>query len=143
MARQSSDSKDTKKQNTRLKPIKKSSSIVGSISKEPTSECKKFFLPAEPLKTKLKASKKEKTSSEKSSSSPPLTSAEARRLVKEDPDFVYVKRFDYSLKRITERYPEGVPARLIAQALFLAEDDIEKLYNDIIAKLKREMGIDE
>jgi hypothetical protein len=70
-----------------------------------------------------------------------LTGSEARKRVRHDPNFIYLKRFNYSLEELVERYPEGAPDRLIAQALLMTEEDVENLYNNIIAKMRRNMNV--
>lgn len=75
------------------------------------------------------------------SPSPALTSAEVKRRLAEEPDFVHLRRFDYSLAKVLERYPEGCPTRLIAQALFVTESDIDTTYLAIVAKLRIAMGV--
>ena len=69
-----------------------------------------------------------------------MTTDEVKNKIKEDEDFVYVKRFDYSLSKLLERYPEGCPNRVIAQALMVTEDDVDAMYNDIVAKLRGRIG---
>lgn len=76
-----------------------------------------------------------------STSSGALTSEEVRRRLEEEPDFVHLRRFDYSLDKVVERYPEGCPTRLIAQALLLTEDDVEILYSRLVIKLRASMGV--
>jgi len=76
-----------------------------------------------------------------------MTSAEAKSLVETDPDFVAVKRFDYSLKKLMEKYPpekypDGVPTKVIAQALMITEDEVEELYEQVILKLRSALNID-
>lgn len=70
-----------------------------------------------------------------------MTSAEVRRLLETDPDFLHLKRFDFSMGKLLERYPEGVPDRIIAQALLMTEDDVEILYNQTVEKLRNLMGV--
>ena len=70
-----------------------------------------------------------------------MTTSELRRLLEEDPDFIYLKRFDYSLKKLLERYPDGCPDRIIANALLMTEDDIQALYEKIVIKLRNAMGV--
>jgi hypothetical protein len=53
-----------------------------------------------------------------------------------DPDFILIRRFDYSLKRLVERYPEGAPDRIIAQALGIEEHEVQEIYRGIVLKLK-------
>lgn len=66
--------------------------------------------------------------------------ASIRKSIREDPDYVFLKRFDYSLARTLERYPEGCPDRVIAHALMIAEDEIEEIYEQAVARLKILMG---
>lgn len=55
-----------------------------------------------------------------------------------DPDFIALKRFDYSLKSLLKRYPDGVPSdRLISQALMITEDELEEVYQGIVLKLRK------
>ena len=72
-----------------------------------------------------------------------MTTDEVLRRIQEDPDFVYLKRFDYSLDKVVQRYPDGAPTRVIAQALMLTEEDVEDMYPQIVAKLQAIMGIEE
>ncbi len=57
-------------------------------------------------------------------------------------DFVYLKRFDYSIKKALERYPDGVPEHLIAQALGLEKEDVDELYQEVIEKLREIMKVE-
>jgi len=54
----------------------------------------------------------------------------------DSPDFVSLKRFDYSIKKALERYPDGLPSHLIAQALGIKEEEIEELYQQAVLKLR-------
>lgn len=68
-----------------------------------------------------------------------MTEKEIRYLLDTDPDFIGIKRFDFSLKKLLERYPDGCPDRIIAQALLLTEDEVKELHNRIVEKLKEKM----
>ena len=54
-----------------------------------------------------------------------------------DPDFFDSKRFDYSIRNALERYPDGVPNKLIAQGLCVSEAKLEELYQSAIVKLRK------
>jgi len=71
-----------------------------------------------------------------------MTLEEARRRIEHDDDFVFVKRFGYSLNKLLERYPDGAPNRVIAQALLTTEEDVETQYDRIIRKLRRKMKVE-
>lgn len=53
-----------------------------------------------------------------------------------DPDFILIRRFDYSLKKLVERYPDGAPDRIIAQALGIEEHEVQEIYRGVVLKLK-------
>jgi hypothetical protein len=59
-----------------------------------------------------------------------------------DPNYVFLKRFGYSLCKVMERYPEGCPDHVIAPALQVTEDEVDILYKRVIAKLQQ-MVVDE
>jgi hypothetical protein len=62
---------------------------------------------------------------------------EIKQRIAKDPDFINLKRFDYSLKKLLERYPEGAPVNVISQALMIPEEDLEVLYENILVKLRK------
>jgi tRNA A-37 threonylcarbamoyl transferase component Bud32 len=75
-----------------------------------------------------------------------MTLDEARRRVESDPDFINIKRFDFSLAKCLEKYenkPDGVPLRIIAQALVMTEEEVEETLQNIIGKLREEMKVEE
>ena len=47
-----------------------------------------------------------------------------------------LKKFDYSLRKVLQRYPDGAPDRVIAQALMITEEDVPLIWDQIVAKLK-------
>jgi hypothetical protein len=57
----------------------------------------------------------------------------------EDDDFIDLKRFDYSIMKALERYPDGLPDKLIAQGLCISEDALDKKYQEIIVRLRKIM----
>lgn len=67
---------------------------------------------------------------------------EIRQKIDTEPDFVNSKRFDFSLDKLLDRYPDGAPGRVIAQALLMTEEEVEELYLRTVAKLRRAMKVD-
>lgn len=67
---------------------------------------------------------------------------EIRTRIQTEPDFINLKRFEYSLEKVLERYPEGAPPRLIAQALLMTEEEVEELYQRTVLKLRDVMKVD-
>lgn len=71
-----------------------------------------------------------------------MTTEEAQLLINTDPDFVYLKRLDYSLARVLERFPDGAPDRTIASALMMTPEDVERIYQDIVKRLAEKLNHD-
>lgn len=71
-----------------------------------------------------------------------MKGSEAKQKVLNDPDFVYLKRFDFSLAKMVQRNPAGFPDRVIAAALMVTEDDVRDMYNEIVTKLRLAMKVD-
>lgn len=69
-----------------------------------------------------------------------MTTEEAQSLIREDSDFVFLKRYDYSLSKVMDRFPEGAPDRTIAQALMITPDDVERIYSEILERLRVAMA---
>ena len=72
-----------------------------------------------------------------------LSKEEIKFRVENDADFIAIKRFEYSIEKLMERYPDGVPQRIIAQALATTEQNVEKLYQRAIGKLRQAMKVEE
>lgn len=68
---------------------------------------------------------------------------EIRTRIMSEPDFVNLKRFDYSLKKLMEKYPDGVTRKVEAQALLMTEEEAEELYQTVVQKLRTMMKVDE
>lgn len=67
---------------------------------------------------------------------------EIRSRIETEPDFVNLKRFDFSLEKVLEKYPEGAPPRLVAQALLMTEEEVEELFQQTVLKLREVMKVD-
>lgn len=66
---------------------------------------------------------------------------EARVRLVDDEDYICLKRFEYSLSRLLERYPEGCPDRIVAQALLMTEDQVQEMYQSVVVKLRQVMNV--
>jgi hypothetical protein len=67
---------------------------------------------------------------------------EARERIAVEPDFIFLKRFDFSLAALVEKHPGGVSDRVIAAALMVTEDDVKDIYESIILKLRDILKVD-
>jgi hypothetical protein len=70
-----------------------------------------------------------------------MTPEEIHQRLQNDPDFVYAKRYGYSLKRLMERYTDGCPDQVIAQVLLISEEEVEQVYGDAVTRLRNTMNI--
>jgi hypothetical protein len=52
-----------------------------------------------------------------------------------------MKRFGNSIAKLEERYPQGCPDHIAAQALGLEIGDLQVKYSEIIKKLRGLMGV--
>lgn len=64
-----------------------------------------------------------------------------------DPDFIALKRYGFSLEKLMLKYPDGVPntergMRLIAQALKMTPEEIQRVTDTIIKTLRKNLHID-
>lgn len=64
-------------------------------------------------------------------------------MLQNDPDFILLKRFGMSLRQCEERYPDGAPNHIVAGALGLPEDRVQDIYDSIVKKLRKIMGVTE
>ncbi len=72
-----------------------------------------------------------------------MTEEEARKKINTVPDFVNSKRYDHSLQKLEERYPDGAPNKVIANVLMIEEEEVEPEFDRVVVKLREKMGVDE
>ncbi len=76
-----------------------------------------------------------------------LTQEEIQEKIKNDPDFIYSAKYNNSIEQIIEKhpldkYPDGVPNKLIAKVLKLeSPEEVEFVYQGIIRKLRKKMDV--
>jgi len=68
-------------------------------------------------------------------------SEEKKLKILKDEDFIDYPKFKNSLSRLIQKYPEGVSAEVIAKALNMTEEEVEKTYNGAIEKIKAKLGV--
>lgn len=71
-----------------------------------------------------------------------MTPAEIQELLYTNEGFVNAKRFDNSIERLEERYPDGAPDHVVAAALLLTEEEVDVEYGRIVIKLRDLMGVE-
>ncbi len=68
---------------------------------------------------------------------------DVKRLLDTEPDFIGLKRFDFSLKKLLEEHPDGCSDKMIAQALLIPETEVEGLYQKVVDRLRVLMRVTE
>lgn len=63
-------------------------------------------------------------------------------MIEFDPEYVYLRRYDFSVTKLLERYPDGVPDHIIAQALLCTEDDVQRIYEGAVEKLRKHLKVE-
>ena len=71
-----------------------------------------------------------------------LSPEEIKNRIENDPSFVLVKRFDYSIDKLVKRYPHSCPDHIAAQALDLDIEVLQERYIQIVGKLRLGMGVE-
>lgn len=61
----------------------------------------------------------------------------------DDPEFVRMKRYGYSIAKLEARYPDGCPDKIIASALMIKEDEVEPRYDGVVVKMRGLMGVED
>lgn len=68
-----------------------------------------------------------------------MSAGEAEHRIDHDPDFVKLPRFDNSIEKVIERYPDGAPTRIIAAGLGLTELQVHALWMSVVNKLRKKL----
>jgi hypothetical protein len=61
---------------------------------------------------------------------------EAVKSVHTDPNYIAMRRYGNDINRLMKRYPNGAPDHIIATALLLEEDEVNRVYDMIVAKMR-------
>jgi hypothetical protein len=70
-----------------------------------------------------------------------LSKTQSLKNLQEDPNYIILKRYNFSIERLLERYPDGVPDHIIAEALDLTADELNQQYAEIISCLRDKMRV--
>jgi hypothetical protein len=68
-------------------------------------------------------------------------SEEKKHKILNDEDYIDYPKFKNSLKKLIEKYPNGVDNETIAKALMMTEEEIEDTYQSAINKIKESLGV--
>ena len=59
----------------------------------------------------------------------------------EDEDFIDYPKFKNSLKKLIDKYPDGIDNETIAKVLDMTEEEVEQTYQSAIKKLQARLGV--
>ena len=65
---------------------------------------------------------------------------EAKKKILEEEDFVHFPKLMNSLSKFLAKNPENIKNATIARLLLISPDEVDKIYEEAIELLKKEMG---
>ena len=69
------------------------------------------------------------------------TEVEINNMVSDQDDFILLRRYNYSLQKLVDKYPDGCPDHIIATALGVDEAAVKERFAKIIACLRDRIGV--
>lgn len=66
---------------------------------------------------------------------------EKKRKMDDDEDYIDYPKFKNSIKKLIDKYPDGVDNEVIAKVLNLTVEEIEEDYASAIKKLQDSLGV--
>lgn len=72
----------------------------------------------------------------------PDTEKQIRELIETDEDWIYIRRYGYSLATLREKHPDGVPDKLVAEVLGIDDEDLDGIYTNIVLRLRELMKVE-
>jgi DNA-binding NarL/FixJ family response regulator len=70
------------------------------------------------------------------------TVEEIRVRINSEKNYVHIKRFNYDIENVLDRYPEGAPNKVIAAGLQMTEEEVEETWQRIVLKLREAMKVE-
>ena len=65
----------------------------------------------------------------------------AKERILEEIDFCYCPRLSNSITNLVEKNPDGVDNERIAKVLLTTEEEVEKIFESALVKLRKSLGI--
>ncbi len=64
-----------------------------------------------------------------------------RQKICKDPEYIGIRRFNFRMSNLLKRYPEECPDHVIAAALDIPVEEVQKEYDRIVLKMRSYMGV--
>jgi hypothetical protein len=68
-------------------------------------------------------------------------SEKIKEKIENDEDFVHCPKMSNSIKKIVDKYPDGVSNLYIAKVLMISEKEVEAMYENILVKIRTALKI--
>ena len=62
--------------------------------------------------------------------------------INEDPDYIEHPKFSCSIKKLLDKYPDGVDDDTIAKILLMDKSEVEAIYQESIKKIRKKLGVE-
>jgi hypothetical protein len=69
-----------------------------------------------------------------------MPNPEQLHMLETDPEYIVMKRFDYSITTLEQRYPDGCPDHVVGQALGISEDEVQQRFESILTRIRNKIG---
>lgn len=66
-----------------------------------------------------------------------MTDEEILKRLQTEEDFVFAPRYKNSVTELLRRYPDGVPDRIVAQALQIHPEEVSEAFERVVEKIRR------
>ena len=66
---------------------------------------------------------------------------EKKKRISEEEDFIDYPKFKNSVKKLIEKYPDGVNEETIAKVLLMSEEEVNEIYLRSIKKLQKKLDV--
>lgn len=67
---------------------------------------------------------------------------EIRNKIQKDPDYIYNPKMGNSLKKMVDRYPDGIEDEKIAKVLCMDLEEVNEIYENILVKLRKVLEVE-
>ena len=67
---------------------------------------------------------------------------ELKKRIREEEDYIYNPKMGNSLRKMINRYPDGVEDKKIAKVLLMSVKELNRHYQGIIKRVREKLGIE-
>lgn len=71
-----------------------------------------------------------------------MNNEDKKKQILNDPDYIEHPKFSCSVKKLLDKYPDGVDDDTIAKILMMDKSEVEAIYQESIKKLRKKLGVE-